>query len=101
MEVGNKNTDYLKYLSSFITRLDLTGNKFTNLCCFKSFPRLTHLRLHKNPIISLKDISMLPSLDYLGVTEISMNNMDNDDKLALKNIKTLEFEDKISDIPVN
>uniref|UniRef100_A0A8R1XV31 Geranylgeranyl transferase type-2 subunit alpha n=1 Tax=Onchocerca volvulus TaxID=6282 RepID=A0A8R1XV31_ONCVO len=99
--LGLKSTDYLKYLSSFITRLDLTGNKFTSLCCFKSFPRLTHLRLHRNPIISLKGISMLSSLDYLGVPKVFMNNMDNDDKVALKNIKTLEFEDKMRDIPVN
>ncbi|KAL3989649.1 Protein prenyltransferase alpha subunit repeat family protein [Acanthocheilonema viteae] len=90
--LGLKSIDHLKYLSSFITRLDLTKNRFTNFCSFKSFRRLTHLRLLGNPIMSYKGISMLPQLDYLGVIEMSMNLLDIEDSTALGKIKLLEFE---------
>ncbi|CAG9535830.1 unnamed protein product [Cercopithifilaria johnstoni] len=90
--LGLKSIDHLKYLSSFITRLDLTGNKFTNFRSFKSFRRLTHLRLLGNPIMSYKGISMLPQLDYLAIIERAMNLLDTEDNIALGKIKLLEFE---------
>uniref|UniRef100_A0A1I8EZ69 Geranylgeranyl transferase type-2 subunit alpha n=1 Tax=Wuchereria bancrofti TaxID=6293 RepID=A0A1I8EZ69_WUCBA len=91
--LGLKSIDHLKYLSSFITRLDLTGNKLTNLCIFEPFRRLTHLRLFNNPITSFKGISMLPQLDYLSVIEMAMNDLDIKDDFALKKIRMLEFEE--------
>ncbi|EFO22685.1 prenyltransferase alpha subunit repeat containing protein [Loa loa] len=91
--MGLKSIDHLKYLSSFITRLDLTGNRFTNLCSFKPFRRLTHLRLFGNPITSFEGISMLPRLDYLGVIELAMNNLDIKDNFVLGKIGILEFEE--------
>uniref|UniRef100_A0A915PI17 Geranylgeranyl transferase type-2 subunit alpha n=1 Tax=Setaria digitata TaxID=48799 RepID=A0A915PI17_9BILA len=92
--LGLKSIEHLKYLSSFITRLDLTGNRLTTLRSFKSFRRLTHLRLHKNPITSLRGISLLPALNYLNVPETPTDNLETKDKLAWENIKTLGFDDE-------
>lgn len=41
---------------------------------------------------SYKGISTLPRLDYLGVIEMAMNNLDTEDSFALGKIKMLEFE---------
>ncbi|VDK79541.1 unnamed protein product [Litomosoides sigmodontis] len=95
--LGLKSIDHLKYLSPFITRLDLTGNRFTDFRGFKSFRRLTHLRLHGNPIMrhspfSYKGVSALAQLDCLGVNEMAMNFLDTEDHVALGKIKMLEFE---------
>ncbi|VDO25749.1 unnamed protein product [Brugia timori] len=98
--LGLKSIDHLKYLSSFITHLDLTGNKFTNLCIFESFRRLTHLRLFNNPITSFKGISMLPQLDYLSVVEMAKNDLDVKDDFALKKIRMLEFEESEQSVKV-
>ncbi|KAK6112106.1 Protein prenyltransferase alpha subunit repeat family protein [Brugia pahangi] len=98
--LGLKSIDHLKYLSSFITHLDLTGNKFTNLCIFESFRRLTHLRLLNNPITSFKGISMLPQLDYLSVVEMAKNDLDVKDDFALKKIRMLEFEESEQSVKV-
>uniref|UniRef100_A0A183EJF2 Leucine-rich repeat-containing protein 9 n=1 Tax=Gongylonema pulchrum TaxID=637853 RepID=A0A183EJF2_9BILA len=48
--MGLKSIEHLKYLSSFIVRLNLSGNRFTDVQHFKSFRRLTHLVLDRNPL---------------------------------------------------
>ncbi|VDN02453.1 unnamed protein product [Thelazia callipaeda] len=77
--LGLKRSNHLQYLTSFITHLDVTGNQFADLREFRKFWRLTHLKLHKNPINSSEEIS-LPQLSYLGTDTESVVGSSNEVK---------------------